>query len=478
MKPNSENLTPQGFALALLSLLAVLLIAASGFADTSCNMELIQVWESSFLSDHHDFQAMLEIKDSTLYFAGHQHLYVFKIADSGCISVDTSLFNLMGSRDGLGDVSFSDTILFVSGYLGLYVLNISNPFRPESTYFYPRSVCPTWNLRVQDTLLVTMGTYIRCYNIKTLSAIFEVPLTCVSPFSHIIPNGYSLGNFTIEYPFIYLPGYIYDTDDPHPPISYWQTLAIWNIENNDSTYPVSAFSWQETNGSDPYYNTHNYSSSATQIAVYDSFVFRMGHNPAMRSYVANPSKTELHELDMWDDDTALYYSVDIISIAQNGTTLYCGMENQVAVFDLSNPSNIIREAYYKFDGNKEFLDICFKNNFIYAFSSNRVDNFKIYVFKVSDSLQCSYNFTPKNFDFSSYPNPFNSNCQISYDFSMQICSNLSIYNILGQKVEQLGLNIKDKGSIYWDASTQESGIYLIVAESENIRIVKKVLFIQ
>ncbi|MCP4632100.1 MAG: T9SS type A sorting domain-containing protein, partial [candidate division Zixibacteria bacterium] len=63
--------------------------------------------------------------------------------------------------------------------------------------------------------------------------------------------------------------------------------------------------------------------------------------------------------------------------------------------------------------------------------------------------------------YSSYPNPFNATAIISFDLAQTGGVNLSVYNLLGQKVEALLDDRVEAGNynITWDASTYSSGVY-------------------
>jgi hypothetical protein len=60
-----------------------------------------------------------------------------------------------------------------------------------------------------------------------------------------------------------------------------------------------------------------------------------------------------------------------------------------------------------------------------------------------------------------YPNPFNPKTKINYDLPITNYVNLSIYNLLGQKIATLVDEQKIAGfhQVEWDASGMASGIY-------------------
>ena len=82
-----------------------------------------------------------------------------------------------------------------------------------------------------------------------------------------------------------------------------------------------------------------------------------------------------------------------------------------------------------------------------------------------------------NFIVQIYPNPFNATTSIKYSLSKSGPVNLSIYNLLGQKVATLfeGVQAAGEHSIIWDAGRFSSGIYFARLstndDSKNIRMV-------
>jgi hypothetical protein len=63
--------------------------------------------------------------------------------------------------------------------------------------------------------------------------------------------------------------------------------------------------------------------------------------------------------------------------------------------------------------------------------------------------------------YQKYPNPFNPKTVISWQLAVSSAVDLSVYNILGQKVATL-VNRKQKAGFYtkeWDASGMASGVY-------------------
>ncbi|MBD3233011.1 MAG: T9SS type A sorting domain-containing protein [candidate division Zixibacteria bacterium] len=78
------------------------------------------------------------------------------------------------------------------------------------------------------------------------------------------------------------------------------------------------------------------------------------------------------------------------------------------------------------------------------------------------------------------PNPFNAATTISFVLSEESYINLSIFNIQGKRIENLQDGILSAGShqIRWDASQYPSGIYLVLLNSDNFTISKRILLLK
>lgn len=91
---------------------------------------------------------------------------------------------------------------------------------------------------------------------------------------------------------------------------------------------------------------------------------------------------------------------------------------------------------------------------------------------VNDLIKSKYNGTyksklskliPDEFEmFQNYPNPFNPVTQIKFNIPERSFVELTVYNILGQKVATLKNEIIDAGSysVPFDASKLPSGVYV------------------
>ena len=109
----------------------------------------------------------------------------------------------------------------------------------------------------------------------------------------------------------------------------------------------------------------------------------------------------------------------------------------------------------------------------------QIDNDGTYEFSKEVNV---ISYSPDNFSLNqNYPNPFNPSTKISYHLSTESQVNLTIYNSLGEIVNELLNEIKAAGnySVEFDAGNITSGVYLYVLSGnsidggESFRFVKK-----
>jgi len=77
-----------------------------------------------------------------------------------------------------------------------------------------------------------------------------------------------------------------------------------------------------------------------------------------------------------------------------------------------------------------------------------------------------------------YPNPFNPYITFNIRDDYQYNINISIYNLLGNKIYNTVYDSKDKNSIIWDASDYDSGIYFVKLYNDNLSLTKRISLIK
>jgi hypothetical protein len=88
---------------------------------------------------------------------------------------------------------------------------------------------------------------------------------------------------------------------------------------------------------------------------------------------------------------------------------------------------------------------------------------------------------PKEYKlYQNYPNPFNQITMINYQLPIKSDVDLSIYNLLGQKVATLVDKRQSTGnySMEWNASDFASGVYYYRLRAENFNQIRKMVLLK
>ena len=88
---------------------------------------------------------------------------------------------------------------------------------------------------------------------------------------------------------------------------------------------------------------------------------------------------------------------------------------------------------------------------------------------------------PQEFDLQqNYPNPFNPSTQIQYSLAESGAVNLSIYNMLGQKVAEIVNSTQEAGNyqVTWNAGSLSSGVYIYRLSTKGNTFTKRMMLIK
>ncbi|MBM3325104.1 MAG: T9SS type A sorting domain-containing protein [Calditrichaeota bacterium] len=87
---------------------------------------------------------------------------------------------------------------------------------------------------------------------------------------------------------------------------------------------------------------------------------------------------------------------------------------------------------------------------------------------------------PQNFQISAWPNPFNSSVNIAYFLPASGPVTLSVYDLLGRRVEMLvqGNQVFGAHQIEWRAESQASGTYFVRMQSRKNSATQKVILLK
>ena len=107
--------------------------------------------------------------------------------------------------------------------------------------------------------------------------------------------------------------------------------------------------------------------------------------------------------------------------------------------------------------------------------------YKLYITKNPIGIQPIGNQIPKSFSLhQNYPNPFNPSTKINFEIPVSGFVNITIYDLLGRKVEEL-VNGTFRAGFYvteWDAAKYASGVYVYRIISGDYSDVKRMILIK
>ena len=438
--------------LSALVLVTLILSPALSFAerDSLC-MCMVDGWSPPNL----DCTYGMAIFGNYLLFP-HRSLYILEIGNSG----ELNLVSTVLESNHCYNVVVKDTIAYVATGEGLICLDVSNPTSPDSIgYLSGRDF---FFLEIVDTLLYISSSY----DLNPLLIVNVSDPTAPTVVSTVNDWFFALTGWDIfvDYPYLYaVSGPI---GSPH-----LGALGILDIGNPDSVILTDRFVYE--------CDLDDFCAYLS-VVVDDTIIYICGQNPAITVLATNSSRDSVWFVDGWDN--CVYplpwgpYSAEGGIYLIDSTKLVASRYHDVWVMDISDPSDVRRIAYYAGDSIYLGQAIAVKDSFIFVFGGGSIKVFK-YPCGCGDG-NSEIDVEPDNFDIDIYPNPFNTACKI--DFNLPNSPNLSvaIYNVRGQVVDEFSDLGGGKGSIVWDASDCPSGIYLVCATSNNIQLVKKVLFIE
>lgn len=139
----------------------------------------------------------------------------------------------------------------------------------------------------------------------------------------------------------------------------------------------------------------------------------------------------------------------------------------------------------KYERNKVYKGMFIKKDrlFIKRDSSLEIFNIADSIFDPENNINSTNENLPIPADFTllqNFPNPFNSGTKISYFLPSNSNVKISIYNILGDKVDILNESTETEGwhSLIYSPNSLSSGVYFLSATMNNKTIIKKILYLK
>ena len=143
----------------------------------------------------------------------------------------------------------------------------------------------------------------------------------------------------------------------------------------------------------------------------------------------------------------------------------CNYEAGIQVYDISDPVNPSLMGHYQTPGNAR--GVVAGEEYIYVADESSLQILRL----ATTGADEGDNELPLAFDISrNYPNPFNASTTIEFELTSPADIDLSVYNINGQKIENLKSGSMEAGnySVAWNAHNVSSGIYFARLEADGM----------
>jgi hypothetical protein len=197
-------------------------------------------------------------------------------------------------------------------------------------------------------------------------------------------------------------------------------------------------------------------------------------------------RTELHDTSWTEINTGLT-NMDITSFAIDGDNFFAGTWQGAVnggIFLSKNNGDhwsLVSDALtYPRPMPGTIQGLAVDDNYLYAGGRDTGVWRRLLSEVVSDSRSTA-DHPPLTFTlFQNYPNPFNPKTAISYQLPVSSHVDLSIYNLLGQKVATLVSERQSAGAykVEWDAGKLSSGVYLCRLHAGSHIQTKKMILIK
>lgn len=429
-----------------------------------------------------------------------------KTVEVSAIKIDSLKLQLLGRASISGDcrgIAISGTHAFVTDGGGVYSADISDPFHPAIqskvnigntnpfTYSYASDIQISGNYAyiTEEWWSLLLGGQ-GCMRVIDISD--PTKLNEIARSSELVDYANAI-HVSGDWAYIALDdgGFcILSISDPTQPGLTSKRVdvsdAVWHIfVQGNNLYVVS----------DYHLRIYDISGApdASLLGTYDEIKNGSGVCVSGRyAYVAD-SEFGVHIIDVNDPaNPTLISTIDTpgyarrVQIAGNLAYVADGVAG-LRVIDVSNPNNPSEIGYYCFqdlnptgqDGG--FLDIEVIDDYVYA-SANI--GYGLHVFHYGEPIAIEDKeggLIPTEFHLSqNYPNPFNLKTCIEYTIPRNCRVTITVFNLLGQKIETLVDRQHQSGEykIDWNAQGLGSGLYFYQLEAEGIYHIRKLLILK
>ena len=208
---------------------------------------------------------------------------------------------------------------------------------------------------------------------------------------------------------------------------------------------------------------------SVELFIQDNYLYSADHHDGMNIFdISDPASPVL----LSTTPPAQAYSITV-----HGEYAYLAYKNDIYMdcrtFDITNPLNPVLVGTYDTYGSG--IGIYVENDTVYVAGGS--GGLWILRHRVPTDIDDGSYIFPTSFYFTNFPTPFNAATVIRYSLPYESEIKLSIYNLLGQRIETLfeGVQNPGKHTLTWNASSFPSGIYFTRLEagnvSENIKMI-------
>jgi hypothetical protein len=159
-------------------------------------------------------------------------------------------------------------------------------------------------------------------------------------------------------------------------------------------------------------------------------------------------------------------------IAANTSTNFNGEYQFINLADGSYTIYVDIPGYVRDSSYTVIIDA---SNFEFINLDYKVDSNSVYIEDLSTAFNSSSIINENS--FAIFPNPFSENTMIQYDLKNDATIELSLYNLLGAKVETLINTKQSKGKHQFNLTKEKlnAGVYFFTLSIDNIRSTKKII---
>ena len=277
-------------------------------------------------------------------------------------------------------------------------------------------------------------------------------------------------------------------------INLWDVSLIWDMSYlfKDATdFNDNISSWDVSNVTLMYYMFHNATSFNQDLSTWDvSNVERMYG-------MFWGASTFNGDISTWDisNVTRIYYMFKEAS----------DFNQDISSWDISNTSDLMEMFYRATNFNQDISDWDISNvtNMSYMFHEtyNNLSNENKCLIHTAFNSNSAWNYDwaescemsvsisssiPNDFIIhQNYPNPFNPTTTLRYDIPKDGLVNITVYDMLGNKINQLVNEVQNSGykSVQWNATNYQgepvsAGVYLYKIQAGNFVDTKKMILLK